>query len=499
MIRLLLPAILGGITVFGFAPHRIWWLPFLTLGWLFARALRAETIKHAALEGFAFGIGLFGVGTSWVFVALNTFGQMHVVLAAIATFLFCGYLSLFPMAAMALARWVRRGVGVYAPFFAAAFFVAFEWLRCHLFTGFPWLTMDHAQAADSPLIGFAPMMGGLGVSLIVCLVAALIAWAWPHAFLPNIRKSIAAGILIAAVLLGGQSVRNIEWTHAAKSAPLGVSLIQGNIAQELKFQPAALQANEAVFDTLFAKAQGALVIMPETVYVTPLRANTNEAVQAKWSALARATKKTIIFGAPEIDSANAFFNSAFAFDGSATQTYRKHHLVPFGEYMPLKEWFGWFYNNVAIPLAGFSVGAPAPAPLALAGERLGVSICYEDVFARSIRPQSLDATMLINLTNDAWYGRSWAAEQHAQIAQMRAAEFARPMLRATNTGITVAIDHRGAEMARLPWFTRAILETNIQGRTGLTPYGAMGDLPVILVLLAMMAIGVARALQVRRT
>jgi apolipoprotein N-acyltransferase len=498
MIRFLVPFALGAVTVFGFAPHRIWWLPFLTLGWLFARALRAENVKRAALEGFAFGLGLFGVGTSWVFIALNTFGQMHAVLAGIATLLFCGYLALFPMAAMALARWVQRGVGAYAPFFAAAFFVAFEWLRCHLFTGFPWLTMDHAQAADSPLIGFAPVIGGLGVSLLVCFIAALIAWAWPRALIPSIRKSWAAGILSAALLVGGHSMRNIEWTQATKTPPLAVSLVQGNIAQEIKFQPESLQANAEVFDTLFAKAQGTLVILPETVYVTPLRTDRNETIPAKWNGLASTTKKSIIFGAPEIDNSNAYFNSAFAFDGNAVQTYRKHHLVPFGEYMPLKEWLGWFYNNVAIPLAGFSVGVPAPAPLALAGERLGVSICYEDVFARSIRPQAPDATMLVNLTNDAWYGRSWAAEQHAQIAQMRAAEFARPMLRATNTGITVAIDHRGNEIARLPWFTRNILETKVQGRAGLTPYGAMGDLPIILMLVVMLAIGTARALQLRK-
>jgi apolipoprotein N-acyltransferase len=497
MMRMVIPFVLGAVTVFAFAPHRVWWLPFITLGWLFARALRAETVKRAALEGFAFGLGLFGVGTSWVFIALNTFGQMHASLAGIATLLFCSYLALFPMAAMALARAVTRGVGVYAPFFAAAFFVAFEWLRCHLFTGFPWLTMDHAQAADSPLMGFAPLAGGLGLSLVVCFIAALIAWAWPQALLPKIRKSCAAGILIAVLLVGGQSVRNVAWTQPTKTPPLAVSLVQGNIPQELKFQSAALKANEEVFDTLFARAQGTLVIMPETVYVTPLRANVADAVQAKWSGLARERKKSILFGAPEIDSNNAYFNSAFAFDGNAIQTYRKHHLVPFGEYMPLKEWLGWFYNNVAIPLTGFAVGANAATPLALAGEQLGVSICYEDVFARSIRPQSLEATILVNLTNDAWYGYSWAAEQHAQIAQIRAAEVAKPMLRATNTGVTVSIDHLGVETARLPWYTRDVLETKVQGRTGLTPYAAMGDLPVVLILIAMLAIGIARALQMR--
>jgi apolipoprotein N-acyltransferase len=497
MMRMVVPFLLGAATVFAFAPHRIWWLPFIALGWMFARVLRAESTGQAAREGFAFGLGLFGVGASWVFIALNTFGQMHASLAGIATLLFCAYLALFPMAAMALARAVSHGVGRYAPFFAAAFFVAFEWLRCHLFTGFPWLTMDHTQAADSPLMGFVPLTGGLGLSLIVCLVAGLIAWAWPLALLPNIRKSCAAGILIAVLFIGGHSVRKVEWTRATKTPPLAVSIVQGNIAQEIKFQESALKANAEVFDTLFESAQGTLVIMPETVYVTPMRANVTDAVQAKWSELARAGKKSIVFGAPEIDGNNAYFNSAFAFDGNAIQTYRKHHLVPFGEYMPLKEWLGWFYNNVAIPLSGFSVGASTQAPLSLAGEQLGVSICYEDVFARSIRPQSLEATMLVNLTNDAWYGRSWAAEQHAQIAQIRAAEVAKPMLRATNTGITVAIDFLGYETARLPWFTRAVLETKVQGRTGLTPYAAIGDLPIVLILIAMLAIGVARALQMR--
>jgi apolipoprotein N-acyltransferase len=497
MMRMIWPFALGAATVFAFAPHRIWWIPFITLGWLFARALRAETTKRAALEGFAFGLGLFGVGTSWVYIALNTFGQMHAVLAALATLLFCSYLALFPMAAMMLTRMVARGVGRYAPFFAATFFVAMEWLRCHLFTGFPWLTMDHAQASDSPLMGFAPIAGGLGVSLLVCFTAALIAWAWPHALLPNIRKSCAAGILIIALLLGAQSVRNVEWTQATKTPPLAVSLVQGNIAQELKFQAAALKANEEVFDTLFAKAQGALVIMPETVYVTPMRANITDPVPTIWNERARATKKAIVFGAPELAPDNQYFNAVFAFDGNGVQTYRKQHLVPFGEYMPLKEWLGWFYNNVAIPLAGFSAGASTSAPLALAGEQLGVSICYEDVFARSIRPQSLEATMLVNLTNDAWYGYSWAAEQHAQIAQIRAAEVAKPLLRATNTGITVAINHLGVEVARLPWYTRNVLETKVQGRVGLTPYAAMGDLPVVLILIAMLGIGVARALQMR--
>ncbi len=494
---LVVPFGLGALTVLGFAPHRLWWLPLITLGWLFARGLRAPSAKSAAQQGFAFGLGLFGIGVSWVYIALNTFGQMPAILAAIATLLFCAYLALFPMCALLLARWSAAGTGAYAPFVAAAFFVAFEWLRAHLFSGFPWLTMDHPHAADSPLMGFVPIVGGLGASFIACLISALIAWAWPRAIFPNFRRFSAAGILIAAVLVGGFSARQIAWTQPNNAAPVTVSLVQGNIAQELKFREDALKANAEVFDVLFARAKGTLVIMPETVYVTPLRARADDPIVAKWSAAAREGGRNIIFGAPEVEANKTYFNSAFVFDGSTVQTYRKHHLVPFGEYMPLKAWLGWFYDNVAIPLAGFSAGASAPEPIKLGNQQLGVSICYEDVFSRSIRPQSLDATMLVNLTNDAWYGRSWAAEQHSQIAQIRAAEYARPMLRATNTGITVALDHLGNEISRLPWFTRGVLETTVQGRAGLTPYAAMGDLPVLLVLLATMGIALARKFQSR--
>jgi apolipoprotein N-acyltransferase len=488
--------LLGAATVFAFAPHRLWWLALLTVAWQFVRSLRAPSVKAAAGRGFAFGLGLFGVGVSWVYIALNTFGKMPAALAGFATLLFCAYLALFPLLAAALARWCAPRLGErFAPFFAAAFFVAFEWLRGILFTGFPWLSLDHPHAGDSPLLGFAPLVSGVGVSLIAATLSALIAWAWPRGMVFSVKNSCAVGILIAVALVAGQQLARTDWSEPTKNPPLPISLAQGNIEQDLKFDPAQLLQNAAVFDALRARAKGTLVILPETTYTTVLQPNVSEPLIARLQGETHARGGALLFGAPVRGADGGIFNAALALDGRTVTQYSKQHLVPFGEYMPLRSVLGWFYDNVAIPLAGFTAGAASQPPLRLAGETLGLSICYEDVFARVVRPQALEATLLVNLTNDAWYGQSWAAEQHAQIAQMRAAEFARPLVRATNTGLTTVVDHHGREIARLPWFTRAVLETTVQGRTGLTPALAIGDLPVLLVVLAMCGIAIALRLQ----
>jgi apolipoprotein N-acyltransferase len=182
------------------------------------------------------------------------------------------------------------------------------------------------------------------------------------------------------------------------------------------------------------------------------------------------------------------YNSVVGLGTAPPQLYRKHHLVPFGESIPLKTVAGWFINRVLnIPLADQAAGAPVQPPFAAAGQRLAVNICYEDVFGAELIPAARAATMLVNVTNDAWYGRSIAARQHNQIAAMRALETGRPMLRATNTGITSAIAHDGRVLAELPWFVGGILETEIAGRTGDTPYLRYGDVPVLLLASALLA------------
>ena len=476
---LLAALLLGIVTVFGFAPFGASALPVLSLAGLFALWRHAATPRLAFALGFAFGVGLFGAGVSWVFVGISTFGQMPAVLAAIGTAGFCAYLALLPaLAGWVTARLAPPGSGWRLALAAAAWVLA-EWLRGWVLSGFGWLSVGYAQLGAT-LAGYAPVGGVLLVSLGMAAAAALLVHA---ALAVEARQpggvAIAAGT-IAAIGAIGLELATIEWSRPA-GAPVAVSLVQGNIAEEVKFDPSYREKTLAIYADLAARATGRLIVLPESAlpmfadevppdYVAQLR---NSALKNGGDLLVG-----LFFFEPRTsaDEEDRYFNSVVSLGTSTTQVYRKHHLVPFGETIPAKPLFGWLIRSVlAIPLADQTPGPAYQEPFAVAGERLAVNICYEDAFGSELNRRLPEATLLVNVTNDAWYGRSLAAEQHEQIAAMRALETARPMLRATNTGITSIIDHRGAEIARLPWFTRGVLEGAIAGRTGTTPYVRFGD------------------------
>jgi len=474
-------ALLGAATVFGFAPFGLSVLPVLTLAGLFLLWLRALTPRRAAAIGLGFGLGLFGAGASWVYVALAQFGAMKGVLAALATAGFCAYLALFP----ALAGWATARL---APVDAAARLAAAagcwtvsEWLRSWLFSGFPWLSVGYAQT-HSLLGGYAPIGGVFLVSLAVAASAALVAAFAPYP--PRRIRTRRRGVALMAALLGvwvaALGLGTIEWSRPAGD-PIAVSLVQGNVPEDLKFEAAYHEATLAVYAELVAQTKGRLIVLPESAL--PMFA---DEVPVDYFARLRAAAQQrggdllvgLFFFEPRAtdQEEDRYFNSVISVGTAPTQVYRKRHLVPFGETIPAKPIVGWFIRRVLhIPLADQTPGAADQAPFDVAGQRVAVNICYEDAFGGELIHQLPEATLLVNVTNDAWYGHSLAAEQHEQIAAMRALETARPMLRATNTGITSIINHRGAEIARLPWFTRGLLETAIAGRTGTTPYVRYGD------------------------
>jgi apolipoprotein N-acyltransferase len=316
----------------------------------------------------------------------------------------------------------------------------------------------------------------------------------------RLRSSASALLALAAIAGFGLSLSRGEWS-APVGAPLTVSLVQGNIEQEQKFDSGNRENTMAIYATLAHEAQGRLIVLPESAL--PMFAD--EVSPAYVQILRDAARKNagdLLLGLfffeqrQNADEEDRYFNSVVSVGDATTQRYSKHHLVPFGETIPGKAVFGWFIRRVlAIPLADQTPGPAYQEPFAVAGARAAVNICYEDAFGNELARRAAEATLFVNVTNDAWYGRSIAAEQHAQIAQMRALETSRPMLRATNTGITSIIDHRGRELARLPWFTRGILEGSIVGRTGATPYVRFGDSLVVLVALALgfIALFVARS------
>jgi apolipoprotein N-acyltransferase len=497
MPRVPLPALcvavflLGATTVVGFAPFGFSAVPVLTLAVLFASWRRAPSPRVAAWLGFAFGLGLFGAGASWVYIALAMFGGMAGALAALATIAWCAYLALFPT----LVGWATARIApvdaVARLAVAAAFWPVSEWLRSWRYTGFPWLAVGYAQT-QAPLAGYAPLGGVFLVSLAVASSAALGALIAAALLRHRYRYAVVAAAMLAAVWIAGIALRSVEWSRPQGDA-IAVSLVQGNIEQDVKFEETYRDQTLANYADLVAQAKGRLIVLPESAlpmfadevpveYVARLRA----AAQGRGGDLLVG----LFFFEPrtEGEDEDRYFNSVVSLGAAPTQVYRKRHLVPFGETIPAKPLVGWFIRHVLhIPLADQTPGPANQAPFEVAGERAAVNICYEDAFGAELIGSLPEATLLVNVTNDAWYGRSLAAEQHNQIAAMRAVETARPMLRATNTGITSIIDHRGKELARLPWFTRGVLEGAIAGRTGTTPYVRFGDALVVSLALALAA------------
>jgi apolipoprotein N-acyltransferase len=467
--------LLGALTVGGYAPFYFFPLPIVTLALLLRLAERDTNAAATLRIGFAFGLGLFGAGVSWVYVSLNVFGAMPAPLAAAVTLAFCAYLALFPAAALFAAS--RVG----APFlrrvivFPGAWILA-EWLRGLLFTGFPWLSIGYSQAPNSPFAGIAPILGVYGTGLLLVATSGLVA-SLMAATVNRQRLRHAVAITVIALIAGG--LKTIEWTTPS-GAPLSVSLLQGNVPQDLKWRPEQVRATLDQYSDMVRASSARLVILPETALPLFLQEVPKPFLDGI-AEHARSRGADILIGVPELSEQRGYFNSAVSVGHSPTQKYRKSHLVPFGEFVPLRPLLAPIVEAMAIPLSDFSRGDTAQRPLAIAGERVAVNICYEDVFGDEIIRQLPEASLLVNVSNVAWFGDSIAPMQHLQIAQMRAIETGRYMLRATNTGMTAVIDPRGSVAAVAPTFSKATVTAEVRGYQGATPYVRVGDAAVIVI------------------
>jgi apolipoprotein N-acyltransferase len=417
-------------------------------------------------------------------VSLHVYGSMPAVLAVIATFLFCAYLALFP----ALAGWTTvrlagdsRALRLLA---APGAFVAFEYLRGTLFTGFPWLTFGTSQAPSSPLAGWAPIVGSYGLSFAMAAVAALVVYFFTRRAWARSRWAALAAVL--AIFAIGGAARLATWTQPA-GAPVSVALLQGNIPQELKWREDVRTRTLLDYRRMIFEADAKVVVLPETAlpaFLDQLPRDYLDSLREH----GRVQGKDILLGTVERSfrggGESAYYNSLVRITGDAPQSYRKRHLVPFGEFIP---WgFKWVLAILHIPLSDFDSGEAKQPPLVAGGASFGVAICYEDIFGREMASALPPAQMLLNVSNLAWFGDSLAPEQHLQESQMRALETGRWMLRSTNTGATAAVDERGHVVSRLPNFSRGTLIALATPRKGVTPYTLMGDGPAILLALGLM-------------
>jgi apolipoprotein N-acyltransferase len=469
MRALLLAAGLGALAVAGFAPLPAHPLVILSLAALFWLARDVTPMRAAAL-GWAWGLGLFLTGVSWVFVSLSLYGGMPAPVALLATLLFCAFVALYPALALALGArlappgWRRLALTL------PACWVLLEWLRGWLLTGFPWLALGYAQAPHGPLAGYAPVLGLYGVSLVTALIAGLLA-----GFAARARGQWPALLLVTALFVGGWAGRQIAWTTPVGER-IGVALVQGNIAQDMKFRPDKLDGTLRLYALQVLASDADLVVLPETAL--PLF---RSAVPRDYLELLaehqRARGGDLLLGLPE-DVGEDYYNSVVSLGTSPEGNYRKHHLVPFGEFVP---WgFRWLVDMMAIPLGDFATGARDQPPIAAAGQMLAVNVCYEDAFGAERIAAARDSTLLVNVSNDAWFGASLAPRQHLQIGAMRSLEAGRWQLRANNTGITAVLDQWGHVQAELAPFTTGTLHASAQGMTGLTPYLRFGDGPALV-------------------
>jgi apolipoprotein N-acyltransferase len=480
-LRALFAAAAGGFAVLGFAPFSVFPVAVLSLALLY-EFLSRSSVRDGFLIGWGFGIGLMGVGVFWIRISLNEYGNMAPWLAHLMTLLLVVSMALYYGAAGALVSGLAAGprwVGPLLSFPAA--WVLTEWLRGWLFTGFPWLAVGYTQI-DSPLSGLAPVVGVYGVSLAVALSAGLLwgATRW------NGRARYASLAALALTWVLGGALTRVEWTEP-QGAAFKASVVQANIPQSLKWDPdARVSTLRAYLELTREHWDSDLVVWPETAVPDFLHQVRNAFIEPL-AQEAREEETELVIGIPVMDlEARAYFNGLISI-GSVEDTYRKRHLVPFGEFIPFRNWLGPIAHAFEVPMSDFSAGG-APRPLLRVGDHLvGASICYEDVFPTEVTEALPEAAYLINVSNDAWFGDSLAPHQHLEMARMRALENERWLVRSTNTGISAILDHRGDVVGVVPSFERGAFTAEVQPRGGATPFVRVGNWLAIGGAFAMLA------------
>ncbi len=492
----LLAVFLGVVNVLAFAPFFVWPVQIVTLAVMFSwLSLRPDwTKKQLALLGFCFGFGLMFAGVSWLLISMTRFGGMPVVAAIFALAAFTAYLALFPALALAVGRFLQQRWRVADNLLLLLILPALwgiaEYLRGTLLTGFPWLSFGYAHQI-SPLSGFAPLLGVYGLGGL----AALLAGAFALLLLHRVQRRLSLFVLFS-VLIAGLALRQVAWT-TPHGNEISVRLVQTNIDQGAKFDEAFFQRIlQEVANAIMAQPAD-LIAIPETaIPVTP--AYLPPDYLPRLQHFAQQSASHIFVGLVMEDAQARYSNSIVGVSPDPTLRYRydKHHLVPFGEFVP---WgFRWLVDMMHIPLGDQVSMGVLQNPMQVKDQRVMPNICYEDLFGDEIalqlrmqQEQGEAAHILLNLSNLAWFGDSLAIPQHGQISQMRAMETGRPMLRSTNTGATAIIDEHGQVQAQLASQTQANLSGKVQGMSGLTPYVRFGD--AIAAVLAAIALLIAWA------
>jgi apolipoprotein N-acyltransferase len=476
----------GALLMLSFAPSAQFWLAPLLITPLLISALYS-TPRSAAWHGFCFGCGLFLAGTYWFYVSIHVFGEAPLWIALL---LLVGLVLIMGLYYAATAWMICRLAGGGLPVFvviAPAVWVLVEWLRGWFLSGFPWMTLGYSQI-DSPLAGVAPVAGVYGVSVALLLsAAALLA-----AVLSTSRRRTAFAVLAIIPWLLGYALQQVEWTQADGPA-IRTTIVQGGVPQDQKWLPEQFQKTLSLYRNATLGGQDhELIVWPEVAL--PAAIDQVETYLASIEDELAGNNQSLLLGILERDFATqAIYNSVLMLNGRDRQTYRKRHLVPFGEYFPVPEFVRKWMRLMSLPNTDMTPGdAVQPLLETASGDKLAVAICYEDAYGAEQLYAVPDAGVLINVSNDAWFGDTIAPHQHLEIARMRALEVGRYMVRATNNGVSAFVDHKGKLLGSGPQFEFVSMTLDIPTMAGLTPYARVGNLPLVLGLFVVLVTCAAR-------
>jgi apolipoprotein N-acyltransferase len=466
----------GGLTTLAFAPFNVWVMGLL--GPLLLFLVWHQGKGPSFQSGFAYGVGLLGSGVSWLYISVAQFGDLGWFFPLLLTIGFILFIALY----YGLLGWVASRFSGIPPVSKSiliypSLWVLMEWFRGWFLTGFPWLQLGYSQI-DTPLAGYAPLFGVLGVTWTVVLSVGLLSLL----LLGRGRKSWSiAGLVL--IWLGGWMAAQVEWSNAS-GEPLTVALVQGNIPQAQKWAPEQLAPSLVLYANLSRENYDRdLIVWPETA-VSAFQFQVEEAFIQPLEKTVRRHGTNLVFGVVQMDEdRHYYYNALVALGNEQRDRYYKGHLVPFTEYLPLKSILWPLVDLFTIPMSDFSARTEEKPLMKIGNHSVGMSICYEDAFGNEMIEALPEAAYLLNVSNDAWFGDSLAPHQHLQIARMRALETGRYLLRSTNTGISAIIGPDGKPLAQSPLLSVNVLQGEILPMSGQTPYARFGNLLVLALVL----------------
>jgi apolipoprotein N-acyltransferase len=483
-------AILAGIALTcAFAPFKVFPLAILSPALLLMLWLKAAP-KRAFWYGWLFGLGFFGTGVYWIFISIHTYGNTSVFLASFITGLLIAILALFPaIQGYLLSRLFPRTNN--ATLFCAfpAIWVLLEWIRTWIFTGFPWLLIGYSQI-NSPLKGYATVFSVYGVSLAVLLSSALLVSIGLQLNAKHYKKIALQITAFVFIWIVGFILSSISWTVPSGELTK-VSLVQGNIPQDLKWSPEHIQPTLDHYQELTeAHWDSNIIIWPEAAVPLPMASATD--FLSLMAQKAGEHHTTIITGIPmKAPDSESYYNAVITL-GTGEGMYIKHRLVPFGEYIPLRQLFGKILDLMQVPMSDFIPDEKEPKPIIAHGKKIATFICYEIAFPEQVLSNDDHIDMILTVSNDAWFGHSIAQDQHIEMAQMRAIEMGRPVLFVANDGITGIINAQGMIQSAAPPHESYVLTDTVQTTEGKTPWQRFGIFPISALIIILLVIAIRR-------